>query len=264
MAGRGGGNISLLAQKQLAFIKRSEALDAKAPKPSRLSSHLAESSSTTVGATPAINRNTLRQQFDTIQYLLNNRGPKTIDEIFENTQINLRDASCKGLFELLGKNPLIAFDPINATFAYQPHVNIHSLDELLDEVNKYPEQGLNSELVLDSYKGIDADIKRLIEEKRVLAVRPKGGKSPWPILFPVVEVTPSLSAITTETKEIWNAIEMPDDLEIERELEKIGQSKPVVTKRASESGEGGPGKKKSKRGRKPASITNTHLPPPSS
>jgi transcription initiation factor TFIIE subunit beta len=186
--------------------------------------------------------------YDVIKYLNEVERPVTIDEIHAATAHDIKGNP--ELLEELKANAKIHYE--DGWFSYKPMYDAKNIHDLLDLFNKNP-NGIDIADLKDAYKTVEQDIKKLLEQRDIVAIRNEDTKSDilYPNLDPRYRIT-----ISDEFKKLWREIRIPDDIDLEREMKEAGltlveEEQNQVRKPAS--------KAKKPRKARLRKITNTHI-----
>lgn len=158
------------------------------------------------------------------------------------------------LREALARNPKIALDAQGA-YRYKPEHDLQDASELLNFIRKQP-RGCPTQQLLDSYKGVEDDLKVLQSEGKIWVL-------PNPELGSVAFQRDQQAELTTsqDLQEFWHSIKIPEDpalvvTELEKaKLQPIPRS--VARKRVAP-----PPKEKSRKRQRIRldTATNVHMP----
>jgi transcription initiation factor TFIIE subunit beta len=190
-----------------------------------------------------------RVMYDVIKYLMEVEKPAQADEIHASTGHDIKGNP--NMMEALQSNPKIHYE--DGWFSFKPLYPVKNLHELLELINNNP-NGIDVADLKDSYKTVEQDIKKLLEQREIISIRNDDAKTD--IVYP--NDPRYRIAVSDEHKMIWRSIKIPDEVELEREMkaagltvvEEVADKKPI--KRQSS-------KQKKERKRKITKITNTHI-----
>jgi len=186
--------------------------------------------------------------YDVINYLKEVERGVTVEEL--SAEMPGFDFKSPEISEQLKMNTKIQFE--DGKYSFRPSYGIKNASELLDLINKSP-NGIEIEQLKDSYKALEADLKKLAEQKEIFVIRNEETKSDS--IFP--NDPRYRAAVSEEFSKLWRSIKTPDDVELEKEMKAAGiastkeEEKAPVKRPAS--------KKKESKKRKSTNITNRHV-----
>ncbi|KAL7746586.1 transcription factor TFIIE beta subunit, TFIIEB, Tfa2 [Sorochytrium milnesiophthora] len=182
------------------------------------------------------------------------KGPMTPQQIYETTKIYL--AQNPQLETAMRTDPHIVWDASNKTYAWKADFQIHTKEELLAFVrDRASEGGVDVSKLKESCPNVVALAKDLAAEKLVYILANAKDQSPR-FLFnnPHPPVVDGDYDMDPEVKEIWNKLQVPDDVDLRKQLEAAGMKEQKTFEQKAEQRT-----KQKKRAQRRVKLTNTHL-----
>ncbi|OMH83260.1 Transcription initiation factor IIE subunit beta [Zancudomyces culisetae] len=159
------------------------------------------------------------------------------------------------IFKEVTNNSKIIYNEANKTFEYKPEFGIRNKDELLHMLEKNQGRGgISVRELKDSYIDISKAIQELKQDKKILTMDNKDGTPR--VLFCNTDSENSKLSIDQEFKDIWTTLRVPDETDLEFEMNKAGLKQMEVFRTKSATDADAPREMKKSRKFK---ITNTHL-----
>lgn len=183
----------------------------------------------------------------------------TVDEIFQDTRINLALASNSALLAQLEKDPCVevvhADDPAARAYKFRPEQNIDSVDKLVEAVNRRYPYPYDPERDRSDCQGIKRLVKQAIRERRVLAFTGKKKHGTLRMLMANPQLFEPLPRVDDSLRRAWNEITPQDTAQLPDD-ERWGIYDPAIPREdrglRRRTTEGPPAK--SRRGRKPGTT----------
>lgn len=199
--------------------------------------------------------------FNQVLAALRNAMPEalTMDQIYNDTHINLALASNSALLARLENDPCVevvnADDPAARAYKYRPEQNIDSVDKLVEAVNRRYPYPYDPERDRTDCQGIKRFVKQAIRERRVLAFTGKKKHGTLRMLMANPQLYEPLPRVDDSLREAWNAV-IPDDTAQLPNDERWGINDPAIPRedrgQRRRTTEGPP--EKPRRGRKPSTA----------
>ncbi|TVU48221.1 hypothetical protein EJB05_07850 [Eragrostis curvula] len=193
-----------------------------------------------------------------IDLLYKTRQAFTAEQINEATYVDI--AGNKDVFEHLMGNIKVLFD--GKRYSYKPKHDLKGRDGLLNKIRDNVD-GLDVADVIDSYPSVLEDLQALKESGDILWL--SGTESQEGVVYP--NDPRSKITVDADLKELYNKIELPRDmLDIEKELQKIGEKALTNTAKRRELAMIHGATRKPKPKKKPrgltsrSKLTNVHMP----
>ncbi|KAJ2332493.1 transcription factor TFIIE beta subunit, TFIIEB, Tfa2 [Coemansia sp. RSA 2681] len=231
----------VLAQRRA--ITPSTAMSSRAPPPRHSAS------------TPHIERaqeeaSVLTRVHQIITFLKQSQRPCTADEIRLHIS-EFRDDGPE--FQHLTNNAKVIHNAKDNTFSYRPEFDIRTAEELVEYLRKLPDcGGLEVKKLADSYLDTSSVIAELHKKQQILIMSDKT-KRPRYIFYNRMQLE---TAIDEDMKTSWLQLQVPDEPELSREMERAGLKRmQAETREEKEQQE----VKKTKKSSRLTKITNTHL-----
>jgi len=218
------------------------------PPPSPIASDPEKKFSIMTYKAPEKARSVLALNHDVVKYLRELEKEVSAEQI--KAALNIDVLGNEPLMEQLRQNPKISFE--DGVFSYKSKYPVRSREEVLALVRKNPD-GIEMRDLIDSYKGVDADVKALALDRQIYLIRNNDTKSE--VLFPIdasyaLEVSP-------EFKELWHKTLVPDEVSLPDALLALG-AKPM-TQATADVRFKVEEKEKKKKQRKMRNFQNQHL-----
>ncbi|KAJ1513949.1 hypothetical protein HMI55_005095 [Coelomomyces lativittatus] len=152
----------------------------------------------------------------TILDYLKKSGKQSRDtyDILAETQIELK--AVPGLEAYLQDHPKIAYDPEFNTYTYIPEFVIGSKEELLEWIatrNKYP---IETNLLSDSFSGVNEALLELEKEQKIYLLRNKSGNPH--LIFYNRWYDPTDYEMNTLFKTEFFKLKVPDEIDLAKQL----------------------------------------------
>jgi len=144
-------------------------------------------------------------------------------------------------------NPKVDYE--NGLFKYKPLYSLKDKENLMKLIDSTPD-GIDTDDLKDSYKGIQADIQDLVNSEYVLHV--ENTELKHEIIYPhdrrfAMDVSPDF-------QKLWASVRVPDMVDFEKEMHKANLTMMQVESRKRPTT-----KTKKKRKQRPTKLTNVHL-----
>jgi len=181
--------------------------------------------------------------------------PLTAAEIRDKIRVDILGS--EELLEALTNNERIECLN-NDVFAYKPLYRVRSKDDLLELLREKYRFGVGVEIadLREFYANVDESVQELIDSRQILCIKNKDG-SQMSLYFNIVRLE---SVVDEEFRELWQNIQVPDDIDLQRELDKAGLKTMEVHDNRLPITHLKPKKKAApKRFNRRVKITNTHL-----
>jgi len=192
-----------------------------------------------------------RYLFTVIEFLREADQAVTAEDIYNQTQINIRDN--EELLTAIQNNPKVVITD-QKWFSYKPTFDVTTKSEVLQLINS-TDKGIDSNDLKDAYKTVMEDIFALRDSGKIRTILNQDTKAL--ILFPQTESHLRVN-LFPEFKEMWKKITIPDAVDLEKELRKAGftpipENDDVVGNRYKKK------TNKRRKRRRRIKITNTHV-----
>ncbi|KAJ2890770.1 transcription factor TFIIE beta subunit, TFIIEB, Tfa2 [Coemansia aciculifera] len=185
-----------------------------------------------------------------ITFLKQSQRPCTADEI----RLHISEFHNDGPeFQHLTNNAKVIHDAQTNTFSYRPEFDLRTADELVEYLKKLPDGGgLEVKKLADSYLDTSSVIAELHKNQKILIMSDKT-KRPRYIFYNRMALE---TAIDEDVKTSWQQLQVPDEPELSREMERAGLKRMQAETREEKEQQD---VKKTKRSSRNTKITNTHL-----
>ncbi|KAJ6519411.1 transcription initiation factor IIE subunit beta [Mycena sanguinolenta] len=196
-----------------------------------------------------------------VEYLKGTPNPTRLQDIALLTNTPLLEDPV--LLEKFKAHDRIEYNPKTDLYSYKHEYNFRSKPALLTEIQRATKsgRGIHVKALKEAWKEAPAAVEELEEEGEVMVTRTvKDGQLRmvfWNEIKPNEET--GGMPVEQEFMDLWHSLNLPDDVELRRELAKEG----LQLTTAAQAPVRAPTKKKGKRGGAPRQrqvrITNTHL-----
>jgi len=186
-----------------------------------------------------------------ISFLKLVQHPVTFEEIKEKISVDIQ--ANKDLFSGILRSEKIIYT--NGKLQYKTAFNIRTKEDLLSLLRSRFDNGLEYAELKDCCPGLEEMVNALVAKEEVLCIRNKDGA--YKALFlNFIKLTKS---VDKEFKEMWQSMAVPDELDLQRELDMAGLKSMDVfdDKRRQDASKNA--KKKSQRRGRIVKITNVHM-----
>ncbi|KAJ2488276.1 transcription factor TFIIE beta subunit, TFIIEB, Tfa2 [Coemansia sp. RSA 2050] len=185
-----------------------------------------------------------------ITFLKQSQRPCTADEI----RLHISEFHDDGPeFQHLTNNAKVIYTATTNSFAYRPEFDIRTAEELVEYLRKLPDHGgLEVKKLADSYLDTSSVIAELQKKQRILVMSDKT-KRPRYVFY---NDMPLETTIDDDMKTSWLQLQVPDEPELSREMEKAGLKRMQAEAREEKEQQD---VKKTKKTSRITKITNTHL-----
>jgi len=186
--------------------------------------------------------------YDVIKYLRDLEKPANAEDIHVAMGYDLKGTP--DLMEALQSNVKISYE--DGWFSYKPPYSVKTIHELLELINKTPE-GIEVSELKDCYKTVDADIKKLLEQRDVIVIQNSDTK--FDNVYP--NDPRYRIAVAEEFRKAWLSIPLPDEVDLEREMKAAGVK--LVEEEEDKAPRKLPSKKEKKPKKRIVKYTNVHI-----
>ncbi|KAJ6501641.1 transcription initiation factor IIE subunit beta [Mycena vitilis] len=197
-----------------------------------------------------------------VDYLKSTPNPTRLEDIALLTNTPLLEDPV--LLEKFKAHERITYNPKTDLYSYKHEYNFRNKPALLTEIQRATKsgRGIHVKALKEAWKEAPAAIEELEAEGEVLVTRTVKDGQLRMVFWNEIKPTPDSGGAPVEQEfmDLWHGLNLPDDVELRRELAKEGLQ---LTTAAQAPIRAQTGKKKGKRGGAPRQrqvrLTNTHL-----